>query len=47
MRALLVEDDALLVRSLRRVLTDAGYALDVATNAREALALGMTESYAV
>lgn len=45
MRLLLVEDDEALVKGLLPRLRQAGYAVDVATDGREALFLGETESY--
>jgi len=45
MRLLLAEDDPDLARSLRRALTEAGYAVDLATDGEEAAWLGETEPY--
>ena len=45
MRLLLVEDDEALVKGLLPRLRQAGYAVDVASNGREALFLGETEDY--
>lgn len=47
MRALLVEDDDLLVRSLQRTLSAAGYVLDIGRTFREAAALAETEQYSL
>ncbi|MBI1236703.1 response regulator transcription factor [Hyphobacterium indicum] len=45
MRVLVVEDDPDLNRQLNRALTDAGYAVDVATDGEEGHFLGDTEPY--
>ncbi|PAV26416.1 DNA-binding response regulator [Tamilnaduibacter salinus] len=45
MRLLLVEDDAMLVQSLRPHLTRAGFAVDCFHNAKQALAVGHREDY--
>ncbi|MFM8821296.1 MAG: response regulator transcription factor [Phenylobacterium sp.] len=45
MRLLLVEDDPDLSRSLRRALSQAGYAVDLARDGEEAVWLGETEPY--
>jgi len=45
LRLLLVEDDEALVKGLLPRLRQAGYAVDVASNGREALFLGETEDY--
>ena len=45
MRVLLVEDDALLQAQLRAALGEAGYAVDVAGNGRDAQHLGATEDF--
>ncbi len=45
MRLLLVEDDAELSASLRRGLSDAGFAVDVEGDGEAAEFLGATESY--
>lgn len=45
MRVLVVEDDPDLNRQLSRALTDAGYAVDVATDGEEGHFLGDTEPY--
>jgi two-component system OmpR family response regulator len=47
MRLLLVEDDPTLRAQLRAGLADAGYAVDVADNGRDALHLGMHEPFDV
>ena len=47
MRLLLVEDDTLLVRSLRHDLEHQGYAVDVAENGRDALFMGNEMPYDV
>ena len=47
MRVLLVEDDSLLVLSLKRGLMTAGYAPDVAGTFHDALALARTETYSL
>ncbi|MFM9843762.1 MAG: response regulator transcription factor [Dongiaceae bacterium] len=45
MRVLVVEDDADLSRQLKAVLTEAGYAVDTATDGEEGHFLGDTEPY--
>ncbi len=45
MRVLVVEDDANLNRQLKEALTDAGYAVDTATDGEEGHFLGDTEPY--
>ncbi len=45
MRILVVEDEALLMRQLTGALTDAGYAVDCATDGERADFLGETERY--
>lgn len=45
MRILVVEDEALLMRQLTGALTDAGYAVDCATDGEQADFLGETERY--
>lgn len=47
MRVLLVEDDSLLVLSLKRGLMAAGYAPDVAGTVHDAVALARTETYSL
>ncbi len=47
MRLLLIEDHAELLQSLTTELRGAGYAVDVATDGRQALYLGETETYDV
>jgi two-component system OmpR family response regulator len=45
MRLLVVEDDATLQRQLSEALTASGYAVDVASDGREALYLGQEQPY--
>jgi two-component system OmpR family response regulator len=45
MRVLVVEDEADLARQLKDALTDAGYAVDLATDGEEGHHLGATEPY--
>lgn len=45
MRLLLIEDDTMLVQSLRPHLTHAGFTVDCFSSAREALAVGDREDY--
>ncbi len=45
MRVLIVEDEAVLADQLSRVLSQAGYAVDVADDGERAEFLGRTEDY--